>query len=74
MNNYDKMRLWEVCSDRSLFRIELERVVNSTSRHEILEVLKYCYDKYSEEHADLLYEVFSNYIKSSRNGKLVHPA
>jgi hypothetical protein len=63
MTKHDKMRLWEVSFDRILFRKELEKIVSNTSRHEILKVLKYCYDKYSDEHTEILYEVFSNHIK-----------
>jgi len=73
MRDYDRMRLWEVCFNRSLFRIELERIVRNTSRHDILAVIKYCYDKYSDKHADLLFDVFSGYLKTNRKDKLVHP-
>jgi hypothetical protein len=72
MKDTDRMRLWEVSFVRPLFRDELERIVSRTSRHDILEVLKYCYDKYSDEHADLLYEVFSKYMKTNRIEQSVH--
>jgi hypothetical protein len=72
MKDTDRMRLWEVSFFRPLFRDELERIVSRTGRHEILEVLKYCYDKYSDEHADLLYDVFSKYIKTNKNDEQLH--
>jgi hypothetical protein len=74
MKEYDRMRLWEVCFDRELFRNELERIVTTTPKHEILEVLKYCYEKYSSEYADILYDVFSSYVKTHRIDKLVYPS
>ena len=63
MKEDDKLKLWEVCLNKPLFRKELEKLVSRTTEHEIFDVLKYCYDKYSDMHADVLLDVFSNYGK-----------
>lgn len=61
MKEYAKLKLWEVCLYKPLFRKELEKLVSRTNQHDIFDVLKYCYDKYSDMHADVLLDVFSNY-------------
>ena len=71
MKEFAKMKLWEVCLDKPLFRKELEKLVSRTNQHEIFEVLKYCYDKYSDMHADILLEVFSNYGKNQSTEETV---
>ncbi len=71
MNDNAKMKLWEVCLHKPLFREELNKLVSRTNEYEIFEVLKYCYDKYSDMHADVLLEVFLNYRKqNSENNAL----
>lgn len=71
MKEYAKCKLWEVCLFKPLFRKELEKLVSHTTEHEIFDVLKYCYDKYSDMHADVLLDVFSNYGKIQSNEKTV---
>ncbi len=72
MKEYAKMQLWEVCLNKPLFRKELEKLVSRTTDHEIFDVLKYCYDKYSDMHADVLLEVFSNHARNKNKEKTTH--
>jgi hypothetical protein len=64
MKESARMKLWENCLDKSLFRKELENILATTTSHDLFDVLKYCFDKYSDMHADVLQEVFSNCIKN----------
>ncbi len=72
MKEYARLKLWEVCLYKPLFKKELEKLVSRTSEHEIFDVLKYCYDKYSDMHADVLLEVFSNYTHTRHKDITVH--
>ncbi len=59
-----RMKLRETCNNKLLFRKELEKVVVRTSRHDLFLVLKYCYNKYYDMHADVLLEVFNERIQN----------
>lgn len=71
MKAYARIKLWEMCLDKRLFRAELEKIVSNSSRSEIYDVLIYCYEKYSDMHADVLFDIFSKYKKYSNPGSPV---
>ena len=72
MKEFAKIQLWEVCLNKPLFRKELEKLVSRTTEHEIFDVLKYCYEKYSDMYADVLQEVFSTYARNRSKEKVTH--
>ncbi len=71
MKEYARMKLWEASFYKPLFRKELEKLIGNTSRHDLFDVLVYCYYKYSDMYADVLLDVFLNYRKNSSAKLLV---
>lgn len=67
MKAYARIKLWEMCLDKQLFKAELEKIISNTSRNEMFDVLVYCYQKYSDMHAEVLFDVFSKYQNYSSN-------
>ncbi len=60
-----RIKLLKASFNKLLFKEELEKLVYNTSQDKIFDVLIYCYNKYSDMHAEVLLEVFINYKKSS---------
>ncbi len=58
MIEYAKVILWGVSFWEVLFKKELEKIIAWSDEEEIAELVKYCYDKYSDMHPDVLNEVF----------------
>jgi hypothetical protein len=72
INRNAMKKLKETCSNKPLFKKELERIIGSTNRHDLLYVLKYCYDNYSDMHPDVLLEVYNDRIKNISKESQVH--
>ena len=58
MIEYAKVILWGVSFWEVLFKKELEKIIEWSDEEERTELMKYCYDKYSDMHPDVLNEVF----------------
>ncbi len=58
MIEYAKVILWGVSFWEVLFKKELEKIVQWSNSEEVEELRKYCYDKYSDMHPNVLDEVF----------------
>lgn len=58
MIEYAKVILWGVSFWEVLFKKELEKIVQWSDADELSEIMKYCYDKYSDMHPQVLDEVF----------------
>ena len=61
MKEYYRMKLWGVSFWKPLFKKELMHVLKNTQQDDLVNVLIYCYNKYSDMHSEILEEVFSNY-------------
>ncbi|HZH71954.1 MAG TPA: hypothetical protein VFD91_05650 [Mariniphaga sp.] len=61
MKDYFKMKLWGVSFYKPLFKEELKNVLSTTNEENLVNVLIYCYNKYSDMHPEVLEEVFSEY-------------
>ncbi len=59
MIEYAKVILWGVSFWKNLFKKELEKIISWSDSKELIELRKYCYDKYSDMHPDVLDEVFA---------------
>jgi hypothetical protein len=59
MIEYAKVILWGVSFWEVLFKKELEKIIEWSDDEELAELAKYCYDKYSDMHPDVLNEVFA---------------
>ena len=59
MIEYAKVILWGVSFWKALFKKELEKIIQWSDSAELAELRKYCYDKYSDMHPDVLEEVFA---------------
>jgi hypothetical protein len=59
MIEYAKVILWGVSFWKALFKKELEKIIEWSSKEEFSELRKYCFDKYSDMHPDVLNEVFA---------------
>ncbi len=59
MIEYAKVILWGVSFWKVLFKKELEKIIEWSDVSELSEIRKYCYDKYSDMHPDVLDEVFA---------------
>ena len=64
INENARMKLKETCVSKVLFKKELEKIIGSTNKHDLLYVLKYCYDNYSDMHPDVLLEVYNDRINN----------
>ena len=61
MKEYIRMKLWGVSFWKPLFKEELKIILENSKGEEFLDVLIYCYNKYSDMHPEILEEVFSEY-------------
>ena len=57
------MQLWEVSLWKPLFKEELIKIIESSNQEDLLDLMIYCYEKYSDIHPEILAEVFSFYRK-----------
>ncbi len=58
MIEYAKIVLWGVSFWKQLFRKELIKIANWCEPVELLQLKKYCYDKYYDIHPDVIDEIF----------------
>ena len=58
MIEYAKVILWGVSFWEVLFKKELEKIIQWSDEEELAELRKYCIDKYSDMHPNVLNEVF----------------
>lgn len=58
MIEYAKVILWGVSFWKALFKKELQKIIEWSNPDELYELRKYCYEKYSDMHPDVLDEVF----------------
>ncbi|MFW6369796.1 MAG: hypothetical protein ACOC10_01165 [Bacteroidota bacterium] len=70
MIEYAKVILWGVSFWEVLFKKELEKIVHWSDEEELAELRKYCYDKYSDMHPDVLNEVFGTSKISVANSRM----
>lgn len=61
MNEYIKMKLWGVSFWKHLFRKELISIFENSDPDDYIELLIYCYNKYSDMHPEILAEVFAEF-------------
>lgn len=70
MIEYAKVILWGVSFWEVLFKKELEKIIEWSDVEERAELMKYCYEKYSDMHPDVLNEVFGTSKVSVANQRL----
>jgi hypothetical protein len=58
MIEYAKVSLLGVSLWKALFKKELLKIIEWSNEEELDELQRYCYEKYSDMHADILAEVF----------------
>lgn len=58
MIEYAKVILWGVSFWEVLFKKELEKIIEWSDEDELAGLRRYCYDKYSDMHPNVLDEVF----------------
>lgn len=63
MKEYYRMKLWGLSFGKSEFKQELIRIVESSDGESLLDLMIYCYEKYSDMHPEILAEVFAEYEK-----------
>lgn len=61
MKEYYRMKLWGVSFWKPLFKDELKKVLENSDEDDLLDVLIYCYNKYSDTYPEILEEIFSQY-------------
>lgn len=55
------MKLWGVSFGKQQFKNELSKIVDNSEGENLLDLMIYCYEKYSDMHPEILAEVFADY-------------
>lgn len=61
MKEYYRMKLWGMSFGKLEFREELSKIVENIEGESLLDLMIYCYEKYSDMHPEILADVFSGY-------------
>jgi hypothetical protein len=66
MNEYIRMKLWGVSFSKPLFKEELIKILEASEPESYIDLLIYCYSKYSDMHPEILEEVFTEFRKYNK--------